>query len=79
MGKNNFAEMEQRLADYSDCYEKVSGNLEQEILRRDQQRLDQQRKAEEKEQKLKRLLYLIFLVLCGVVLFTAYKIIFGGA
>ena len=54
MGKNNFAEMEQRLAEYSDCYEKVSGNLEQEVIRRDQQRREQLLKADEKKRKLKK-------------------------
>ncbi len=67
----NFTEMEQRLAEKTNCYENVAKNLEREVERRNQERLADMQKKLDREYFLKRMLHIIFLILCvGVAVLT---------
>lgn len=78
MSKNNFVQLEKTLAECTSCYEKVAENLDREIERRDGQRREAIQKAENAVRAMKRILSIVFLALCGVVLFSVYKILFGA-
>lgn len=77
MGQNEFAKLEQELAEYSSFYENVDQNLAMEINKRDANRRDALIKAEKAERRIKRFLSVIFLLLCCFIAFTAYGLFFS--
>lgn len=78
MDRNDFAGLEQELAECINGYEKVAANLQMEVLRRNQQREDNLRKAELAMKKMKSMLSTAFAALCALALYIVYKIAFGA-